>query len=116
MDERKRKYKVYYGLKLFGDLIRQRSLICESAGAKDVTVFAVKGENGDRKAVLVTDYRSGSAEDISIAVAGVPADAKVSAWVHDHTRDFEPVPVKFEGGKILLRKADSNSAAYLVTF
>ena len=31
----------------------------------------------------VADYRSGSAEDISVEVAGVPADAKVSAWVHE---------------------------------
>ena len=116
MDECKRKYKVYYGLKLFGDLIRQRSLICESSGAKDVTVFAVKGADGGRKAVLVTDYRSGSAEDISVEVDGVPADAKVSAWVHDYTRDFESIPVKFEGGKVLIKKADANSAAYLVTF
>ena len=116
MDECKRKYKVYYGLKLFGDLIRQRSLICESSGAKDVTVFAVKGADGGRKAVLVTDYRSGSAEDISVEVDGVPADAKVSAWVHDYARDFESVPVEFEGGKVRLKKADSNSAAYLVTF
>ena len=66
-------------------------------GAKDVTVFAVKGADGGRKAVLVTDYRSGSAEDISVEVDGVPADAKVSAWVHDYARDFESVPVEFEG-------------------
>ena len=42
------------------------------------------GETEDeRKAVLVADYRSGSAEDISVEVAGVLADAKASAWVHE---------------------------------
>jgi len=116
MDERKRKYKVYYGLKMFGDFIKERSLICESAGTTNVTVFAAKDAGGMRKAMIVTDYRSYSADEISVEVSGVPANAVVRAWVHDYTRNFEPVPVRFEEGKVFLKKADVNSAAYLVTF
>jgi len=116
MDSTRRKNKVFYGLKMFGGFIKERSLICESSGSTNVTVFAAKDAAGNRKAMLVTDYRSSSADEISVEVSGVPANADVRAWVHDYTRDFEPISVRFEEGKVFLKKADVNSAAYLVTF
>lgn len=115
-DVDKVKNKVYYGLKMFGDFIKERTLICESSGTTNVTVFASKDAGGNRKAMLVTDYRSSSAGEISVEISGVPANAEIRAWVHDYTRNFEPVPVRFEDGKVVLKKADANSAAYLVTF
>jgi hypothetical protein len=101
---------------MFGGFIKERSLICESSSSTNVTVFAAKDAAGNRKAMLVTDYRSSSADEISVEVSGVPANADVRAWVHDYTRDFEPISVRFEEGKVFLKKADVNSAAYLVTF
>ena len=116
MDDSKRKYKVYYGLKLFADFMKPLSVICESACAADgVTVLAAKSEDGARKGFLVTDYRA-KASEIVVDIKGVEPDSAVKAWVHDYTRDYESVPVQCMNGRIVLKKADTNSAAFLVMF
>ena len=115
MDEGRNLYKVYYGLKLFGDFLKTYSTMCASSSQGGLTVLAAKSGDGARKGLLVTDYRS-RANEIEVEVKGVPADAKVTAWVHDYTRDFESVPVSFADGKLLLKKADANSAAFWVKF
>jgi len=116
MDEMRNKYKVYYGLKMFGDFVKSFSTICESSsGSGAVTVLAAKSADGMRKGLIVTDYCGGERE-IAVKVAGVQPDTPVKAWVHDFTHDFEPVPVQLLDGQIILKKSDANSAAFLVTF
>ena len=115
MDADKRKYKVYSGLTMFGGFIKEYPVICESSGTDSLTVLAAKSADGARKGFLVTDYRNGGTE-IVVKVDGVADGAPAKAWVHDYTRDREEIPVQVQGGQIVLRKADTNSAAFLVTF
>ena len=115
MDEGRNLYKVYYGLKLFGDFLKSYSTMCAASSQDGFTVLAAKSGDGAHKGLLVTDYRS-RANEIAIEVKGVPADAKVTAWVHDYTRNFERVPVSFANGKLLIKKVDANSAAFWVEF
>ena len=113
-DEHQVKYKVYYALKMFGDIVRDYPTLCTSAQEGTYTLLAVKNAAG-RKALLVVDY-GGSVHDLEIAVSGADAGAKVSATILDWTHDLEPHAVKFEDGKLTLRKNDSYSAAFLITF
>ena len=109
------KYKVYYGLKMFGDLVRGYPVMCASGGADGVTVLAAKSEDGSRRAILVTDYRSGLRE-LAVDVAGVAPDAECDVTVHDYTRDIESAKLRLDGGRLVLPKRDANSAAFLVEF
>ena len=115
MDEGRNIYKVYHGLKMFGDFLKSYSTMCEATGSDGITVLAAKSGDGGRRGFIVTDYRS-KAKRIEVEVKGVPSDAKPTAWVHDYTRDFASVPVQFADGKVVLDKVDSKSAAFLVEF
>ena len=109
------KYKVYYGLRMFGDLVREYPVMCESGGEGGIVTLACKSADGGRKALLVTDYRTGNAE-LSVEVQGVEPDAECEVLIHDFERDCETVKAKLEGGRLVLPKRDANSAAFLVTF
>ena len=113
-DELQRKYKVFYALKLFGDIVKNYSTICESESSGTVTLFPVKSADG-RKALLVVDY-GGAARMISVAVKGVAAGAKASCKVLDHHHDLEPLEAQFKDGVLSLVKPDFHSAAFLVEF
>ena len=52
-----------------------------------------------RKAVLVTDYRSGLRE-LAIDVKGVAPDAECKVTIHDFERNLETVKTKLDGGHI----------------
>ena len=114
MDENREKYKVFYGLKMFSNLIKPLPVICKSGveGSDGVTVLAAKKEDGTRKGFLIVDYRAGEKE-IVVDMKGAP-DGEVKAWVHDFTRDYEQIPARIENGRLTLKKVDTNSAAFLV--
>jgi len=114
-DDQMNKYKVFYGFKMFGELSRYASVICESSGADGITVLAAKSADGRHRGILLVDYRSGESE-IEVEVKGVSPNAETWAFVHDHTRDYEPVATRCMNGRIVIRKNDRNSAAYLVWF
>ena len=109
------KYKVWYGLKMFGDFVRDCSVMCASKGAKGVTVIAAKSSDGSRREVLVTDYRSGL-DGILLDVAGVAPDAECTVVSHDFERDAERATTRLEGGRLILPTRGSGSAAFLVSF
>ena len=111
-DHLQNKYKVFYALKLFGDLVKAYPTICAIASEGTLTTLAVKDAAG-KKALLVVDY-GGTEYDLSIPVGGVAADAKITCAILDWTHDLEPHAVKFEDGTLRLRKNDSYSAAFLV--
>ena len=114
-NELQEKYKVFYALKLFGDIVRKYPILCacESKGA--ITTLAVKDEAG-KVALLVVDY-GGNEYDLEFAVKGVPPDAKADCTVLDWTHDLEPHGrVTFGDGRLSIRKNDSFSAAFLVEF
>ena len=113
-DELQRKYKVFYALKLFGDIVKKYKTICESASEGSVTTFAVK-DNSGKKALLVVDY-GGAGRKISVGVKGVAADAKVSCTLLDHMHDLKPHTAEFKDGALTLVKPDFHSAAFLVEF
>ena len=115
MDEDRNKYKVYYGLKMFGDFLKRFQVICASKSDNGVTVLAAKSADGRRKGFLVTDYRSGATE-IVVNVEGVGPGCDPAVWVHDFTRDFEPMPVRLFDGRLVLKKADDHSVAFAVWF
>ncbi len=113
-DDMQRKYKVFYALKLFGDIVRDYPVISSCGTEGTVTVFAVKNAAG-KKALLVVDY-GGSSRRISLDVKGVSPAAKVSCTLLDHLHNLEPLEVKFTGGKLSLVKPDFHSAAFFVEF
>ena len=110
------KYKVYYGLKMFGDFLRDYPVICSSSSdKKGVTVIAAKSADSKRKAALVTDYCSRSAS-LTVKFDDVAPDAKCKILVHDYERDLETVDAKLVNGTLTLPKKDTNSAAFVVMF
>ena len=120
MDEQKRKYKVFYGLQLFGEFAKNYPRLYATTGedpegAPVITVLAGKSPDGKRQALLVSDYRVRTNE-LTVAVRGVAADARVTARVHDYTHDLSPAEVEFKDGMLTLKKFDKESAAFLVEF
>ena len=113
-DENQNKYKVFYGLKMFGDLIKGAPAMCACDSDATYTVLAVKDAKG-RKSLLVVDY-GGTTHDISVKVGGVKPDARAKCTVLDWTHDLEPHPVTFKDGELSLRKNDSYSAAFVIAF
>ena len=113
-DEYQAKYKVFYALKLFGDIVRDYDAYCVSEAGAQYTIFAVTGKGG-RKGLLVVDYGE-ERKDITVRIAGVATDAKVSCTVLDHARDLVADGAEFKDGILTLKKADANSAAYFVEF
>ena len=114
-NELQEKYKVFYALKLFGDIVRKYPILCACESKDAITTLAVKDEAG-KVALLVVDY-GGNEYDLEFAVKGVPADAKADCTVLDLTHDLEPHDrVTFRDGKLSIRKNDSFSAAFLVEF
>lgn len=109
------KYKIYYGLKMFGDFIKDLPIICASESVDGITTFAAKSEDSLRKGVLVVDYRSGEKE-IVLELKGVEKDAEIWVYAHDNTRDFELIPLAMRNGKIVLKKEDDGSAAFSIWF
>ena len=113
-DALQKKYKVFYALKLFGDIVKAYPTICASTSEGTYTTLAVRDAAG-RKALLVVDY-GGTEHELEVAVSGVKADAKVSCKVLDWTHDLDPQDVAFKDGKLSLTKRDSYSAAFFVEF
>ena len=113
-DEMQRKYKVFYALKLFGDIVKGYSTICASESAGTVTLFPVKDAAG-RKALLVVDY-GGATRQISVDVKGVAAGAKSKCTLLDHHHDLTPHEAAFKDGRLDLVKPDFHSAAFFVEF
>ncbi len=109
------KYKVYYGLKMFGDFIKPLSVMCVSTDGGSVTIIAAKSEDGARKAFIVTDYL-GEDKEITVKIKGVDKDAEIWIYAHDNERDFESVHAPFVDGRLVLRKKCAGSAAFSVWF
>ena len=114
-DDLQAKYKVFYALKLFGDLVKKYPVICASTSDGAYTTLAVRSADGAKKALLVVDY-GGKAPAVTVDVAGVDAGAKATCTLLDRTHDLTAHPVSFADGKLTLTKTDANSAAFLVEF
>ena len=108
------KYKVFYALKMFGDLVKAYPDMCASTSAGTVTLLAVRNPAG-RKGLLVSDY-GGAKRDISVAVAGVAPGAKVTCTLLDNRHDLTPCKATFKNGRLSLCKPDYHSAAFFVEF
>ncbi|MBQ3342888.1 MAG: hypothetical protein IJG84_13385 [Kiritimatiellae bacterium] len=113
-DELQRKYKVFYALKQFGDIVKGYSTICDSTSDGTITLFPVKDAAG-RKALLVVDY-GGVNRTISVSVKGVASGAKANCTLLDYTHDLASHKVDFKDGALTLVKPDFFSAAFFVTF
>ena len=109
------KYKVFYGLQLFGEMMRGYTRMYATTDEGTVTMLAASSADGGKRALLVTDYR-GKGSEVAVDVKGIPDGAKITARVHDYTRDLAPADFTFIGGRLTLKKADANSAAFFVTF
>ncbi|MBQ7187779.1 MAG: hypothetical protein IJR99_00020 [Kiritimatiellae bacterium] len=108
-----KKFKVWYALKLFGEIVKETPVLCVPSFSEKLVLFPTKSEDYKTKRLLVVDYRSGQSE-IRVDVAN--AGAVQSALLLDHTHDATPCEVKFENGQLLLQKPDTNSAAFSITF
>ena len=109
------KYKVFYALKLFGDLVKKYPVMCASTGEGPYTTLAVKSADGTKKALLVVDY-GGPKQKGTISFKGVGPDAKATVTLLDYTHDLVKFPIALRGGAIEFEKLDGNSAAGLVEF
>lgn len=88
-------------------------MICASTREGTVTTFAAKKHNRSEGWLLVSDY-GGNGDTIEVDVKG--AKRVVSATILDYERDLAPVDVKFENGKLTLKKPIKGSTAFLVKF
>ena len=108
------KYKIFYALKMFGDIVKGYPEMCESKSVGTVTLLAVRNPAG-RKGLLVSDY-GGAERDIIIAVKGVDSDAKITCTLLDNCHDLTSHTAILKDGRLLLRKPDFHSAAFFVEF
>ncbi len=114
-DYDERKYKTYYALKMFGDIVSQYTqLVDVKTPVRWVTPFAGLSADGKKGFVFVSDY--GGRSPLVVDVAGVAQPKNVRAVVLDYTRNLEPVAVKWTNGRLELPRKDANSVAFLVTF
>lgn len=113
-DAMQAKYKVFYALKLFGDIVNDYSAICASESVGSVTLFPVKGESG-RKALLVVDY-GGTSRRIAVDIAGINDGSKAKCILLDHHHDLALHDVSFKNGHLELVKPDFHSAAFFIVF
>ncbi|MBP5227716.1 MAG: hypothetical protein J6336_10070 [Kiritimatiellae bacterium] len=105
--------KCGHALKLFGRVMRDCQILCPSTATDGLTVLAAKSADGATRQLLVVDYRA-KRQEIAIDVKG--AKTVVSAVILDYTHDLEPFDAAFADGKLVLKKPDTHSAAFLVTF
>ena len=114
-DEHQTKYKVFYALKLFGDLVKAYPTMCACTSEGAYTTLAVKSADGRKSALLVVDY-GGKEPKLTVDVKGLKAGAKAKCTVLDHTHDLAAHPAALADGKLTLEKTDANSAAFFVEF
>ena len=114
-DEHQAKFKVFYALQLFGDLVKKYPVMCASTSEGAVTTLAVRSADGAKQALLVVDY-GGTEPKLAVGVKGLKADAKARCTLLDYTHDLAAHPVSQKDGRLTLEKTDGNSAAFLVEF
>ena len=107
--------KNWYACRLFGEVVKGYSAMFASTGKDTVSTLAVKSADGRKAAILVSDYR-GKGLVLAVDVKGLDGAKKASAVLLDHQHDATPCDALWEGGTLTLRKPDTNSAAFLVTF
>ena len=113
MDQHGNKYKVWYALKAFGQLMKDCATLCESTREGTVTTFAAKSADGKTGWLLVSDYcGKGSEIVVDVKNAGTP----VVAEVFDHERNFVPAHTTIKDGRLTLKKGKEGSSAFLVKF
>ncbi|MBR5548646.1 MAG: GH92 family glycosyl hydrolase [Kiritimatiellae bacterium] len=119
-DYNNEKYKVFYGLKMFGDFMRGGGTICrgeviDPEGPALLTALPLRKPDGKSFQLLVSDYRVGC-ETIQIDVAGLPKGMTAKGEVHDGEHDLAPADFEFDGHRLVIRKAKGASAAYCFEF
>ena len=114
-DSFQEKYKVFYALKLFGDLVKKYPVICASTSESTYTTLAVKSADGAKKAALVVDY-GGPKQKGTISFKGVDPTAKATVTVLDDTHNLVKIPFALRDGAVEFEKFDGNSAAGLIEF
>ena len=113
MDTFKNKYKVWYALKLFGEIVKNCKTLCASTREGTVTTLAAKTADGKEGWLLVSDY-NGKEKSITLDVKGV--SKVLSSTILDHTSNNTDIAVTLEGGKLTLTKKKPGAAAFLVKF
>jgi len=114
------KFKVFYGLKMFGDFVRMGGTLCrgdviDPDGPPLLTALASRTADGKTFQLLVADYRTGS-EAIKIDIVGLPKGVSVKGEVHDGANDLGTADFGFDGNRLVIKKSGSGSAAYRFVF
>ena len=117
VDNYRRFAKVYYAMKMNGDLVNDFSekVKCAYDASGNKTAFGAWSADGKTACLIVADYR-GTDQILEVAVKGLDGAKRVTATVLDNDRDCLDCPVEFRNGKVRLTKAERRSAAFMVTF
>ncbi len=116
VDQFRRYEKVYYAMKLNGDLVTQYADKAKCDKTWDsVYPFAALSADGKKALAIITDYR-GTQQILPVEVKGLGKVARVSALVLDNDHDMLPAEVSFRDGVLTLVKNDRRSAVFAVTF
>ena len=110
-----KKYKVYYGLKMFGDFCKDFTVLCKSSSQGQVSALAARNDDGSAKGLIVVDFTSGQKE-IVLNINGIEGVKEAEVLVHDNSRDLEAITLPVENGKLVLNKTDDTYAAFAVRF
>jgi hypothetical protein len=122
-DAMHKKYKVFYALKLFGDIMRNYAVRCAGSTEGTITTFPVESANG-RKGLLVVDY-GGTKRRIDVQLKGVDVKSKLKAKILDYKHDLTPLEPHpqfgnqvtiSKDGVLTIWKPDFFSAAFFITF
>ena len=117
VDKYRRFAKVYYAMKMNGDLCNDFTdkVKCTYDAAGNKTVFGAWSADGRKACLIVADYR-GTDQVLEVAVKGLDGAKHVSCVVLDNDRDLLDCPFEFRNGVLKLTKAERRSAAYMLTF
>ena len=113
----RRPAKVYYAMKMNGDLCNDFTDKVKSTYDEkgNRTAFGAWSADGKKACLIVADFR-GLGQVLEVVVKGLEGAKHVSCVVLDNDRDLLDSPYELRNGVLRLVKAERRSAAYMLTF
>jgi hypothetical protein len=107
--------KNYYSMYLLGQMMtRFSNRVATSGGGETISILAGT-DNAGNYGILVADYR-GTEMEIPLTIAGIEKVDNLTVTLLDQSSDLKEIEVKITDNRLILRKQESGSAAFLITF